>query len=1140
MSGRNYGRAVLAAVIALAACDDSTSSTKPKQDAACEGFGGCGETGDTGVTGGTGGAGGETPPGEECLDDSNCDPSQFCAKTDGDLKGVCTEGCREGGCGEGQICGSDHVCGCTADTGCEAGSFCDTAEATCKPGCRPGDASSCPDGQTCNENHECEAPPAAAVCCGGAEGSTCTVTNDGTCEGTLLPQVDSCDPNPCGPTCTEDSECAADRYCSDQGICIPGCREAPNDNCPDGTYCDPAKNTCEPDAETPCQTSDDCEAGEFCEVETGLCLPGCDHGVAGECPPGEVCGDDNVCIPGCNQDVDCDGGQYCDPDLGCRDFCDGNDACQPDEFCDLSDPAGGRCVEGCRDDANDLPPGSNNDRDTATPIQLVDNHGEVQGQLVCPNNPDVYAVELFQQARMQVVLTAVDPNAVDINIRLWGPDAMAPVLLENLQPGSPKRLRFPEDAGMGVPAAGTYYIEVFSDDPASQAYNLSITLIDGSLGGGENACFPEDGEFDNGGRGHDNAADSVDLMWNGNRDETFTFSGSVCGSDEDWFTFDSPSQNAGASIELVVDGLVGEAVVELYDSLTVRNLGNPNYTTGAGVAGGGGTVTYRLDVPRDQAQLSEDTWYIRLRGRDAATVLDDYGLNIELLSPNGACNDGSEPNDGPNEATNLDVVPGISDRGRVERDADLEVPLELSLCARDEDWFAFTANDGDQVRAWATSANLAGGAEITIATPDGNALGTAGAVTQAGQNTNPASLNGTNPGVYYVRVRSLAAGTADPYTLFIHINPTAMCGADVAEVGPGGVRNDTSATATLMPSVDLQSLRYEYAAGLVCNLATPDQDWYRVNVAEDETRICIATEFQDVDGGDLSLQVFDCENDPAEDVPCNANGDCSSPLVRASRLCLAGDNVCGCRTDADCDVDNDGLDANDGRCVEARCKTPIASSTTDGAPELVDLARGIVGAGDLCILVSGVDRNNENAYELDVTLNVAGQLPCVPDWREQGQNNDGPDDSVYLGNRQAGVCDAWLCNDERGTGDWYSIDVPAGESRTVLVTYSENSDGRAVLLMQAKDVGNPELDVFYERPFDLPADSREECVNITAGGAGSQVFIGVQGDREQLADADEQIDYTLRVLPFDPATHPDGRCSEYVGNPTSVWGFDIP
>jgi hypothetical protein len=409
-----------------------------------------------------------------------------------------------------------------------------------------------------------------------------------------------------------------------------------------------------------------------------------------------------------------------------------------------------------------------------------------------------------------------------------------------------------------------------------------------------------------------------------------------------------------------------------------------------------------------------------------------------------------------------------------------------------------------------------------------------GEMTLDGQPTRAATYNGARPGTHYLRIRSVAAGSADPYTITISINPTAMCGADVAEVGPQAMRNDTFEDAVLLTSEDANAERYEYLSGLICDFDGPDLDWYKVTVPANEPRGCIEAAFQPSDG-DLQLEVFEGVNNRDDDRACNRNADCTANDVRASRRCLADGNVCGCLDDDDCDIDADGLDRSDGRCVNNRCKVALADSRTDGV-EFIAFEPGALSEGDKWILVSG-QNGGENAYSLNVTLHGA-RPECAPDWREVDQPNDDPAQAVFLGTGQSGVCDAWVCNDERGIGDWYSFDIPPGTgNRTVLVTYDEFNDGRASLLFQVDDGGNP---VFYERPADVASDPREDCANIDVGANGGRVYVSVTGRRENLVDNDDETNYTLRILPYDPAADPDGRCEEYVPNPTSVWEFALP
>ena len=1122
-----------ATALLISACGDSSISKSPlTPDAGCTGFGGC-NTGDGGggTSGGADAGDAATPPGSPCLDDSACTDGNYCLKTGGALEGACTLGCRPDSCGTGSTCDlSTRLCHCSGDEGCAEGEYCAADTGACLTGCRA-EPDSCGAGQVCDAaSHTCST---LAVCCSGADHSTCALTPETACDGTYIARLDSCDPNPCGPTCQTDGECAADRFCSADGICNPGCRAAPDDTCPDGQFCDPAKHTCQADVAVPCQIDTDCaDPTQFCDVVSGECQTGCRQGDVGTCDPGNVCSDQHECVTGCGGDGDCNDGQYCDVAFGCRDFCVTNDNCHPDEFC-APDPAGGRCVEGCRDDD---PNGTDNDIATATPIPLVNNHGEVHGALVCPDNPDFYAIELFQAARLQVTLT-FDANLGDAQLLLFDANGL---LVQDVAPGSPKRVRYPEVGGQGVPQPGTYFVEVISSDPASIAYDLSVTVIDAVNEG----CFPDDVEFIGQGNNNQDLATAID--WNGARNESFAYRGSVCGGDEDWWSFPAHDADSGLGIELVVSGLVGEAVVDVYsDSRILLGLGNPNYTTGPGQATPQGTTRYTIDVPSATNGLSSGTWYIRLRGADNSAVLDDYGLNVQLIPPGGPCaDDAAEPNDAINAALPpaaiLDNAAGISAGGMLRTDADLQVPTDFSLCPGDEDWFRFTAEQGDQISAWATADTLAGQATIEIMDDQGGLAGQAGNMTRPGDATDPAAYNGASAGTYYVRVRSIGAATADPYTLFIRRNPTAMCGADVDEVGPGANgRNDTPQTATLLAGAGGNQERFEHNNGLICDVRGPDLDWYSVNVAEDYSRICVTTDFNN-NGGDLDLRLFPTFNNPDDELPC-ANAQVCHDNGLAAAVCVAG--FCGCNADADCDNNHNGAIDNDveGPCVANRCRLPLKVSTTHDAPEMIDVNRAEVKAGQYFVRVNS-DVGDQNSYRLNVTVNPA-RPDCNADWREQDQPNDDPATATLLGSGEAGVCDAWLCLPERNTGDIYAIDVPAGSGdRTVMLTYAGSTDGLAVMSVLTRDTAvGPASDTYHESPN--PPDSFLDCLNIRGTDRDMRVFLLVNGDADRVNPdhPNAQIDYGLRVLTTNlaPGADPTGRCNEAGGNPTNVWTVDL-
>lgn len=99
-----------------------------------------------------------------------------------------------------------------------------------------------------------------------------------------------------------------------------------------------------------CGAPEDCPDGSSCvEVDRGtsLCLDECDPTGTDECRAGYGCADIGVCIPGCEEDADCDDGTMCDPSGGfsgegqCFDpESSFGDACAASESC----PAGAFCL----------------------------------------------------------------------------------------------------------------------------------------------------------------------------------------------------------------------------------------------------------------------------------------------------------------------------------------------------------------------------------------------------------------------------------------------------------------------------------------------------------------------------------------------------------------------------------------------------------------------------------------------------------------------------------------------------------------------------------------------------------------------------------------------------------------------------
>lgn len=1113
---------LLLVAVAGSACEDTSRGViKPNPGDTgcigpeCEGAGG-GDMGDA-----------MRPPPSSCVLDTNCPEGQYCEKAADALEGICVDGCRAASCAMGQVCiAATHLCGCAEDAGCPMGEVCEVETGLCGPAvvvCDPNDPVACPQGEVCNV--ESGACVGAAVCCNGAVRSTCGLVpaEGGACDGSILAARDACDPNPCGPACAIDGDCGDDRFCSVDDSCIEGCREGQPSDCPDGLFCDPDKHSCEQLPEGPCQMDLECPDGTFCDVGgSGMCEPGC-RANSDDCEGGLICDEMHICVA-CEMDLECGPGNYCDPDFGCREDCIQDVDCADGEYCDVSVPDDGRCVEGCRDNEF-VPP--NRDPMTAAEIPIVNSFGQIQGALVCGNSSDFFKVNLVQGARMQVDL-AFDDAGGDLKLRLYDDDGVT-VVGEAIQPGSPKRLRHTSMAGLGVERPGDYYIEVYSEEAVDLRFDVTVVVID-SL----DACFPDQSELENGGMGWNNQDNAMPVAWAGIRDEeVLNFRGSICGADEDWFVFPAHNDNAGLSLELNVAGLLGGAVVEIYATDRLRlGLGNPNYATGAGVVTPQGTSRYTLSVARDSGGLSNQDYFIRVRGQDRQSVLDDYGLIVNLLASGDGCElDAAEPNDqivdvGPN--ADLDLMAGISAAGLLRPGVDLEVPVALSLCIRETDYFHFTAEGGEQIAAWALSDGLAGEAVVEIIDAQGALRGQGGRMTPVAAPRQAASYNGAPAGEYHVRVRALNAGMAREYTLFINRSPTMACGSDVAEVGAGGMRNDTFATAVSLAAADGAGNRFE-ESGVICNVPpnTPDLDWYEFDVPVANSRICSTVGFNH-GAGDLDLRLFQCDDDAAADLACNNAAICQQQ--GASNFCLNGN--CGCRSDADCDIDGrPGLGPLEGRCVASRCRLPLSASLHDGSPEVIDVSRGESPPGCYSVLVSGAAAIDQNAYDLQVTVSPPTN-PCVADWQEQDQDNDDQPRAVELGGAEHSICDAWVCSDERGVGDWYALDIPPGEDRTIFLSYAVFTDGLVLLTFIGPD--EQFFDMASEPQFSPQVPS--QCLNVHAG-AGGRAYVLVTGDAMR-NNGDDQIDYSLRILPTDLDAEDTGKCL-IVGDDVNIGQIDL-
>ncbi len=310
----------------------------------------------------------------ECATDDECGADQFCS-----ADSLCESGCRTSpdSCSD-QICNPDtrECVGCFVDGHCAADEFCD--DGTCATAPNPcGEFGFCPTGQYCDMG-ECRPgciptfpDPCSPRKCEPTTRACVECLADGDCAGGAV-----CVDNACqAPTCTADSECAADEFCD--GVCVVGCRTAP-DNCGQGV-CDAnirlcvecamdsdcAFGTCDTGVcsiDTSCAMDTDCPDGAYCQA--GTCASGCrvggcdgltcdtDKRVCVLCTDGSQCLSGwscnqqlGQCSPECVSDAQCIG--RCNTALGYCVRCLADSDC-PGQFCDV---ARGTCVE-CQTDAN--------------------------------------------------------------------------------------------------------------------------------------------------------------------------------------------------------------------------------------------------------------------------------------------------------------------------------------------------------------------------------------------------------------------------------------------------------------------------------------------------------------------------------------------------------------------------------------------------------------------------------------------------------------------------------------------------------------------------------------------------------------------------------------------------------------------
>jgi len=757
----------------------------------------------------------------------------------------------------------------------------------------------------------------------------------------------------------------------------------------------------------------------------------------------------------------------------CQDSCEEHSDCADDgRFCN----GDGECELGCRDDEGEGGE-PNNGPEEAVQIQLgeanVNNvrSGGIDGRIICGNDRDVYAVTVgpFERIRVDVHFDRAEGN---LDLEMLGdcepqngvqpPEGCiafedGPLLADSVD--VPERIEFPEaDSDIRIQDGMTYYITVFgsgSDVARRLDYRVEISTVDARSG-----CFPDPRDLV---EPNDNTPRNATQVPERGGD----YLSNICADDIDFFAIEL-QPNDGLQVEIRPD----------------PNLEISGYLYAEGQLAGDPVLTaannYRFSAEiGDGAFAPAGIWYLRIVGIGGS--IGEYGLSISRFS-SAACgtDGGTEPNGSIDNAVRLDLP-------LLEADAPMgELPaqeLELAICTEgrpDVDMFCFDVNAGEVLEAAVETIDVNGRFDVQFVNAAGEFIGQNAQSTNQGDALNIARVLQSGDGTYCVRVSGLD-GAQGAYVLSAarRARPMGMCALDMDE---GPRRNDEAANAVELMSVEEEVLSYEHASYICDPEGGVDEDWFRVNVPEERSNLCVTLDRFDRLANDVDLSVY-------RDVAVN------------------GADVCN--DTADCDAVNPGS-----ACVRGRCAAPIGDDISRGSNfAMVHLNRDRIGSNDGGYLVRVTHRDgNEGPYTVnaDVTPESAD---CADDIREP---NDDAQDATALGSGDVGICNAWICDTPPDEDeDWYTIEVPANQDRTVMVSFG-SSEGRLYMEMFGPPLPEDELSGELFGEIGIGGDPKQ-CINIQGGSVDVSVDIRVFANSVIGAGGNNRVDYSLRVVPTDLA-----------------------
>ena len=640
----------------------------------------------------------------------------------------------------------------------------------------------------------------------------------------------------------------------------------------------------------------------------------------------------------------------------------------------------------------------------------------------------------------------------------------------------------------------SYYITVEPTIDTRFQYRIDVAVADATA-----SCFPDAREL---GAGDDIRSNGTEIPVLGLRSE-YSVTGTSCGNDTDWFKINL-NPNDGLQLDLRKDA--GDDL-DLFLIAANQNVASPLASTDDP-----NSLPF-AEALDGNAFLPGGEWHIGVKTQDGGTSA--YTLDVVHFPSN--------PCAGVDQGDTIPDAAMISPLLDMVQEVGASLGQNTQICnegARgDVDYFCFDVDEGERLDAWLfTAEETAQPGEVAVQFTDGDGalLGSEALSTRDSETPAKARYIGTESGTYCARVSGVNGGDGN-YRLFINrvSNSGGQCALDIAEEFG---RNDRGSSATVLTAQADAPGHYQFNEGYICDLMRSDEDWYRFNVPENRSSICVLAQGFNGDRADVDLSVYaSAEQEP---INCAAQGQLTCDTFVDPVTGMMGAGACVPDTTSG---DN-----------QSYCTASKARSISLYDFEMVHIGRGETADvdGDFFVRVTHRDES-EGPYTLSVNVNPNADV-CADDGNEI---NNTSETAKFLGSAQTALCDSWVCSDERRAtaGDWFEIEVPAGQDRTVLIDFSQN-EGRLEMNAQGAHRMGPDGEVLFdmnsgEGSGDASSFFRSggrQCMLIKGGAMTQpvqfQVFAASIG-RPIALPGNNRVDYAIRVLPTNLDNDAAGACN---------------